>query len=99
MTATWEIRGLFGNELAMEGAIEELMKLKGFQYQVIDRRNLSIRLESRDSEVEATIKRAIEIHHGYVESEAFLGKYDEQKEAVKREKLRKEEKKKRTKAH
>jgi len=99
MTATWEIRGLFGNELAMEGAIEELKKLKGFQYQVIDRRNLSIRLERRDSEVEATIKRAIEIHHGYVESEASLGKYDEQKEAVKREKLRKEEKKKRTKAH
>lgn len=99
MTSTWEIRGLFGNELAMEGAIEELKRLKGFQYQVIDRRNLSIRFERRDPEVEATVRRAVEIHHGYVESEAPLGKYDAQREAAKREKLRKEERQQRTKAH
>ena len=93
MMGTWEIRGLFGNELAMEGAIQELRKLKGFEYEVIDRRNLSIRFEKRNSEIEATVKRALEIHHGYVESEAPLGKYDAQREEAKREKLRRDEKK------
>jgi len=98
MAIAWEIRGLFGNELAMEGAIEELRKLKGFEYEVLDRRNLSIRLGVRDPDMEAMVKRLVEIHHGFVESEAPLGQYDSQKEKARLNKIAKEEKKK-AKAH
>jgi len=95
MVKAWEIRGLFGNEFAMEQAIEELEKHKGFEYAVLDRRNLSVRFLKRDAESEETVKRTFEIHHGFVESEAPLGDYDAKKEAVRRKKHRKEEKKRR----
>ena len=77
----------------MEGAIQELRKLKGFEYEVLDRRNLSIRFERRDPEVEFVVKRALEMQHGFVESEAPLGRYDEQKVATRMRKMRKEMKK------
>jgi hypothetical protein len=94
MAGTWEIRGLFGNEFAMEQAVEELKKRKGFEWTVLDRRNLSVRFVKRDDEMEEIVKRTFEIHHGFVESEAPLGDYDTKKEAAKQKKLRKEEKKK-----
>jgi hypothetical protein len=94
MAGTWEIRGLFGNELAMEQAVEELKNRKGFEWTVLDRRNLSVRFLKRDAEMEEIVKRTFEIHHGFVESEATLGDYDSKKEAAKQKKLRKEEKKK-----
>jgi hypothetical protein len=96
MAKTWEIRGLFGNEYAMENAVEELKKHKGFEYAVLDRRNLSVRLTRRDEKLEALIRRTFEIHHGFVESEAPLGDYDSKREAVRQKKLKEfEEKKKR----
>jgi hypothetical protein len=95
MAKPWEIRGLFGNEYAMEQAVEELKKEKGFEEVVLDRRNLSVRMNERDEESEAIVRRIIEIHHGYVESEAPLGRYDEKKAAAKAKKARDAEKKKR----
>jgi hypothetical protein len=96
MAKDWEIRGLFGNEFAMEQAVEELKKYKGFEWAVLDRRNLSVRLARRNAEVEGIVKRAIEIFHGYVEHEGPLGQYDKAKQKEREKKLKKgEEKRKR----
>ncbi|HME19062.1 MAG TPA: hypothetical protein VKF15_04965 [Nitrososphaerales archaeon] len=95
MGKPWEIRGLFGNEYAMGQAAEELKKQKGFEAVVLDRRNLSVRMAERDKENEAIVRRTIELHHGYVESEAPLGNYEEKREAAKAKKLKAAEKKKR----
>ena len=93
MAGTWEIRGLFGNEYAMEQAIEELKKHRGFEWQVLDRRNLSVRLGKRDPKTEGIVKRTFEICHGYVESEAKLGEYDKKRQAQKAARLKKQLKK------
>ncbi|TLY12377.1 MAG: hypothetical protein E6K84_06755 [Thaumarchaeota archaeon] len=100
MARDWEIRGLFGNEYALETAVEELKKHEGVQYQVLDRRNLSVRLKGRDESLEGIIRRAIEIAHGYVESEAPLGEFERTKQRLKEKKLREfEEKKRRSAKH
>jgi hypothetical protein len=91
----WEIRGLFGNEYAMEQAIEELKKHQGYHWTVLDRRNLSIRFEKRDAEAEEIVKRTLEMYHGFAEHEGPLGEYDRQRLAEKEKKLKKEEQKKR----
>lgn len=91
MARLWEIRGLFGNEYAMEQAVEELKKHKGFEWKVLDRRNLSVRLPQRDEETEEIVKRTFEIYHGYVESEAPLGEYDSGREAERVKKLKEAE--------
>ena len=85
---SWEIRGLFGNEYAMEQTIEELKKHKGYEWVVLDRRNLSVRLGKRDTQTEEMVKRAIDIYHGWTEHEGPLGEYDE---------IRKKEREKKTK--
>jgi hypothetical protein len=95
MGKPWEIRGLFGNEYAMGQAVDELKKQKGFEAVVLDRRNLSVRMAHRDKESEAIVKRTIEIYHGYVESEAPIGSYDEKRESARAKKLKDAEKKKR----
>lgn len=98
LARTWEIRGLFGNEFALEGAVGDLEKQRrgalAFETVTLDRRNLSVRLQRRDEELEGIIRRTLEIHHGFVESEGPLGEYDKQREAVRRKKLRDYEKKK-----
>ncbi len=94
MDRVWEIRGLFGNEYAMEIAIEELKKHEGCEYEVLDRRNLSVKLRRRDENLEGIIRRAIDIAHGFVESEAPLGEFDRIKQEVKLKKLKEFEKKK-----
>ena len=91
----WEIRGLFGNEYAMEQAIEELKKHQGLHWAVLDRRNLSIRFERRDPETEEIVRRTLEMYHGFAEHEGPLGEYDRQRTDAKKKKLEKEEKKKR----
>ncbi len=90
MAGVWEIRGLFGNEYAMEKAIEELRKHRGFEWAVLDRRNLSVRFMSRDHETEGVVKRAIDIYHGWVEHEGPLGEYDRIRREEKEKKLQKE---------
>ena len=91
----WEIRGLFGNEYAMEQAIGELKKHQGYQWAVLDRRNISIRFERRDAETEELVRRTLEMYHGFTEHEGPLGEYDRQRREVREKKLRSEEKKKR----
>jgi len=91
----WEIRGLFGNEYAMEQAIEELKKHQGYQWAVLDRRNISIRFERRDAETEDLVKRTLEMYHGFAEHEGPLGEYDRQRREAREKKLRGEGKKKR----
>ncbi len=87
----WEIRGLFGNEYAMEQAIEELKKHKGYEWAVLDRRNLSVRFEKRDNETEEMVKRTFEMYHGFAEHEGPLGEYDRQRREELQEKLKKDE--------
>lgn len=94
----WEIRGLFGNEYAMEQAIEELKKHKGFEWAVLDRRNISVRLPHRDAQVEEIVKRTLEMYHGFAEHEGPLGEYDEQRREEREKKAKKEEEKKRKRA-
>ena len=94
MARTWEIRGLFGNEFAMENAVEDLKKQQGLECAVLDRRNLSVRLTKRNEELEGVVRRTLEIHHGFVESEAPLGDYDKKREAIRQKKHREFEAKK-----
>jgi hypothetical protein len=93
MAGAWEIRGLFGNEYAMEQAIEELKKHEGFEWVVLDRRNLSVRFPKRDAENEELVKRTLEMYHGFAEHEGLLGEYDRMKQEERQKKLKKEEKK------
>lgn len=92
---TWEIRGLFGNEYAMEQAIVELKKHKGFEWEVLDRRNLSVRFAKRNREAEEIVKRTYEMYHGFAEHEGPLGEYDKIRRELKEKKLKKDEEKKR----
>lgn len=89
----WEIRGLFGNEYAMEQAIEELKKHRGFEWEVLDRRNLSVRFEKRDQNTEEMVKRAFEMFHGYMEHEGPLGEYDRRRQQEREKKRKKDEEK------
>ena len=95
MAGTWEIRGLFGNEYAMEQAIEELKRQKDVEWTVLDRRNLSVRLAKRDSVAEETVKRTFEMYHGYTEHEGPLGEYDRLRQKERDEKAKKEAEKRR----
>ncbi|HUH82376.1 MAG TPA: hypothetical protein VLX33_00695 [Nitrososphaerales archaeon] len=87
----WEIRGLFGNEYAMEQAIEELKKHKGFAWEVLDRRNLSVRFEKRDHDNEEMVKRALEMYHGFAEYEGPLGEYERKRREEKEKRAQKDE--------
>jgi hypothetical protein len=93
MAETWEIRGLFGNEFAMEQAVEELKNHKGVVWEVVDRRNLSVRLVKRDAATEGLVRQTIETHHGYVEHEGLLGHYDKVKLKEHDKKRKKDEEK------
>ena len=95
MARGWEIRGLFGNEYAMEQAVEELKKQDRVECAVIDRRNISVRLLKRDRDTEEIVKRTLEIHHGFTEHEGPLGEYDRQKREEREKKAKKEEEKRR----
>jgi hypothetical protein len=90
----WEIRGLFGNEYAMEQAIAELKNHEGLELEVLDRRNLSVRFAKRNHETEELVKRALEMHHGFAEHEGPLGEYDRQRREEKERKLKRDEEKK-----
>ena len=98
MAGSWEIRGIFGNEYAMERAIDELKKHKGFEWVVLDRRNLSLRFRERNTKVEEIVKRAFEMYHGYVESEGPLGEYDKERKEEREKKVRKDDEKKKRQA-
>ena len=88
MARMWEIRGLFGNEYAMEQAAEELKKHEGLEPKVLDRRNLSVRMARRDEKTEEVVRRTFEIYHGFVEAEAPLGHYDKGREKARQKKVK-----------
>jgi hypothetical protein len=96
--ATWEIRGIFGNEYAQREAVEELKKQSGFELVVMDRRNISVRFPRRDEKAEGIVRRTVDIFHGWIESEAPLGKFDAEKAEERRKKLEKEARKRAAKA-
>lgn len=97
MAGNWEVRGLFGNEYAMENAIEELKKLAQVpDFKVLDRRNLQVVLSKKDERTRKLVKNVITIAHGFVEADAPLGEYDAKRAAAKQKKLKEaEEKRKR----
>jgi hypothetical protein len=93
MAKSLEVRGLFGNEYAMENAIEEIKKLKDVQYRILDRRNLQIILSYNDEKTKGLIKNIIKMTHGFVDGDAPLGEIDRERDRLKLKKFRKTEEK------
>lgn len=71
----------------------------GLLADLLDRRNLSVLFQNRSEAAESIVKRTFEIYHGFVESEAPLGDFDERKKAEKAKKLKKDEEKRRKRGH
>lgn len=94
MPGNWEVRGLFGNEFAMENAIDGLKKLEKVpDIKVLDRRNLQVVLNKNDTKSRDLVKNVIKIAHGYVESDTPLGRYDAIKAEKKAKKMKEYEEK------
>ena len=94
MAGDWEVRGIFGNELAMEDAVEGLKKLdKVPDFRVLDRRNLQVVLSKNDAKGRDLVKNVIKIAHGFVEADAPLGQYDKKRAETKRKKMKEYEEK------
>jgi hypothetical protein len=90
----WEVRGLFGNEYALERAVDEIKKMdKAPDFTVLDRRNLKVVLSKNDTQTKALVRNIITIAHGFVESDAPLGAFDKKKAEQKAKKLKAEEEK------
>jgi hypothetical protein len=90
----WELRGLFGNEYALERAVDEIKKMeRPPEFAVLDRRNLRVVLSKDDADTKMLVRNIITIAHGYVESDAPLGVFDEDKAKLKAKKLKAEEEK------
>ena len=63
----WEVRGLFGNEYALERAVDEIKKMeKPPQFMVLDRRNLQVVLSKNDAETKSLVRNIITIAHGWI---------------------------------
>ncbi|MGA2198647.1 MAG: hypothetical protein ABSG45_01780 [Nitrososphaerales archaeon] len=94
MPGDWEVRGIFGNEYALENAVDELKKLdKVPDYKVLDRRNLQVVVSKSDTNTRDLVKNVITIAHGYVEADGPLGRYDAARAEIKRKKLKEYEEK------
>jgi hypothetical protein len=95
MPADWEVRGLFGNEYALENAVDELKRLEKVpDFKVLDRRNLQVMLPKGDTKGRDLVKNIIKIAHGYVEADSPVGQYDAKKAELKQKKLKEYEEKK-----
>lgn len=89
MAGDWEVRGLFGNEYALERAVDEINKMeKRPEYKVLDRRNLQVVLSKNDATTKSLVRNIITIAHGFVESDAPLGQYDRLKREEKEKKVK-----------
>jgi hypothetical protein len=94
MAGDWEVRGLFGNEYAMENAVDELKKMERVpEFKVLDRRNLSVIVSKGDTKTRGLVRNIITIAHGFVEADGPLGQYDAEKAEIKRKKLKEYEEK------
>jgi hypothetical protein len=90
----WEVRGLFGNEYALERAVDEIKKMeKAPQFTVLDRRNLKVVFSKNDPETKQLVRNIITIAHGFVESDAPVGAFDKKKAELKAKKLKTEKEK------
>ena len=99
MAPLWEVNGLFGNEYALENAVEELKKVEGIEFSVMDRRNIRISLKNDDGEMRDLVKNIIKIAHGFVENDGPSGEMDRKIEKGKREKTKAMEAKKKKVKH
>ena len=100
MSGDWEVRGLFGNEYALENAVEELKKMDQVpEFSVLDRRNLSVVMSKGDTRTRGLVKNIITIAHGFVEADAPLGQYEARKAEAKRKKLKEFEEKQKQALH
>ena len=102
MPGDWEVRGLFGNEYALENAVDELKKLERVpEFKVLDRRNLQVVVSKGDSKTRSLVRNVITIAHGYVEADGPLGDYDAEVAEKKQKKLKEYEEKRKAamKAH
>lgn len=96
MPGNWEVRGLFGNEVAMEDAIAGLKKLdKVPEFRILDRRNLQVIVSKSDAKNRELVKNVIKIAHGFVEADAPIGQYDAKRAEIKRKKMKEYEEKRR----
>jgi len=95
----WEVRGLFGNEYALERAVDEIKKMeKPPEFAVLDRRNLFVVIAKNDPETKNLVRNIITIAHGFVESDAPLGIFEKKKAELKAKKLKAEAEKRKRKA-
>ncbi len=95
----WELRGLFGNEYALERAVDEIKKMERTpEFVVLDRRNLKVVLSKDDTDAKMLVRNIITIAHGFVESDAPLGVFDRKMEERKAKKLKADEEKRKKRA-
>ena len=99
MTPHWEVDGLFGNEYAMERAVEELKKVKEVEFKQLDRRNLRVLLKDDGIGTRELVKNIIKIAHGFVENDGPVGELDRKIAKKKEEKLKAIAEKKRLDKH
>jgi hypothetical protein len=94
MPGDWEVRGLFGNEYALEGAVDELKKLESVpEFKVLDRRNLQVVVSRDDTKTRGLVKNVIKMSHGFVEADGPVGQYDAKRAEIKRKKMKEYEEK------
>jgi len=99
MSGDWEVRGLFGNEYALEQAVGAIQRMeKPPEFTVLDRRNLKVLLSKNDAETKMLVRNIITIAHGFVESDAPRGEFDKKTAERKAKKLKDEAEKKKRKA-
>ncbi len=95
----WEVRGLFGNEYALERAVDEIKKMeKPPEFAVLDRRNLRVLMSKNDPETKMIVKNIITIAHGWVESDAPFGAFDRKKAELRAKKLKADEERRKRRA-
>ncbi len=95
----WEVRGLFGNEYALERAVDEIKKMeRAPELTVLDRRNLKVVFPKEDAETKVLVRNVITIAHGFVESDAPLGVFDKKMAERKAKKLKADEEKRKKRA-
>lgn len=96
----WEVWGLFGNEYALERAVDEIKKMdKPPTFTVLDRRNLQVVVSKNDPETKGIVRNIITIAHGWVESDAPVGTLEKKRAELKDKKLKAEaEKRKKAKS-
>lgn len=65
----WQLTAVFGNEWALERALQKLAGEKNASYQVADRRTLTVRLRRKDEALRERVVDLIRAAYGHVEEE------------------------------